>query len=149
MIYTELTKKAMLTAYNAHHGQYDKSGFPYIFHPYHLAEQMNDEISVCIALLHDVIEDTCITVQELETEFPQEVTEAVKLLTYDGKEDYFDYIRRLKLNPYAKLVKLADLAHNSDQSRLINTADIPEQKRTYWKEKYAQAYEILTESLCS
>lgn len=146
MIYTELTKKAMLTAYNAHHGQYDKSGFPYIFHPYHLAEQMNDEISVCIALLHDVIEDTSVTVQELEAEFPPEVTEAVKLLTYNGKEDYFDYIKRLKTNPYAKLVKIADLIHNSDHSRLVNTADIPEYKRTYWKEKYTQAYEILTEN---
>ncbi|MDE6775829.1 MAG: HD domain-containing protein [Ruminococcus sp.] len=146
MIYTELTKKAMLIACNAHHGQHDKSGFPYIFHPYHLAEQMNDEISVCVALLHDVVEDTDITIHELENKFPPEITEAVKLLTYNGKEDYFDYIRRLKTNPYAKLVKIADLTHNLDQSRLLNTDDIPEYKRAYWKEKYTHAYEILTEN---
>lgn len=58
MIYTELTNKALTIAYRAHHGQLDKSGIPYIFHPVHLAEQMKDEISVCVALLHDVLEDT-------------------------------------------------------------------------------------------
>ena len=54
MIYTALTKKAMKVAYEAHHGQTDRSGTPYIFHPFHVAEQMDDELSVCAALLHDV-----------------------------------------------------------------------------------------------
>ena len=54
MIYTALTKKAMKVAYEAHHGQTDRSGTPYIFHPFHVAEQMDDELSVCTALLHDV-----------------------------------------------------------------------------------------------
>ena len=58
MIYTELTCKAMKLAYNAHHGQTDYNGIPYIFHPIHLAEQMDDEFSCCVALLHDVVEDT-------------------------------------------------------------------------------------------
>ena len=58
MIYTALTNKALRLAYAAHHGQTDKCGQPYIFHPYHLAEQMPDEISACVALLHDVVEDT-------------------------------------------------------------------------------------------
>ena len=58
MIYTELTKKALRLAYEAHTGQEDKAGIPYICHPLHLAEQMNDEISTCVALLHDVVEDT-------------------------------------------------------------------------------------------
>ena len=61
MIYTALTKKAMKVAYEAHHGQTDRSGTPYIFHPFHVAEQMDDELSVCTALLHDVVEDTEIT----------------------------------------------------------------------------------------
>ena len=61
MIYTPLTNKALRLAYTAHHGQVDKSGVPYIFHPYHLAEQMTDEITTCVALLHDVVEDTDIT----------------------------------------------------------------------------------------
>ena len=70
MIYTPLTNKAMRLAYAAHQGQTDQAGLPYIFHPFHLAEQMEDEISVCAALLHDVVEDTPITLEELEQEFP-------------------------------------------------------------------------------
>ena len=61
MIYTPLTIKAMKLAYKAHEGQYDQSGVPYIFHPVHVAEQMDDEITTCIALLHDVLEDTSVT----------------------------------------------------------------------------------------
>ena len=53
MIYTDWTKKAMKLAYEAHHGQVDKGGMPYVFHPFHLAEQMDDEISTVAALLHD------------------------------------------------------------------------------------------------
>ena len=68
MVYTKLTVKAMKIAYNAHHGQLDRSGAPYIFHPYHLAEQMNDEYTVCAALLHDTVEDTDMTIEELEKE---------------------------------------------------------------------------------
>ena len=58
MIYTPLTQAAMNMAYRAHHGQSDKAGVPYIFHPIHLAEQMTDEATTCAALLHDVLEDT-------------------------------------------------------------------------------------------
>lgn len=94
MIYTKLTQKSMKLAYNAHHGQTDQRGMPYIFHPYHLAEQMTDEISVCVALLHDVVEDTPITIEMLEKEFPKQVTDAVRLLTHDENTDYFDYVRQ-------------------------------------------------------
>ena len=65
MIYTEWTKKAMKLAYKAHHGQVDKGGMPYVFHPFHLAEQMDDEISTVAALLHDVVEDTDWTLEAL------------------------------------------------------------------------------------
>ena len=65
MIYTELTKKAMQVAFDAHKNQVDKSGLPYIYHPYHLAEQMTDEVSICVALLHDVVEDTSMTFDDL------------------------------------------------------------------------------------
>ena len=82
MIYTPLTKKAMTLAYDAHLGQKDKGGIPYIFHPAHLAEQMDDEISCCAAWLHDVAEDTSYTLEELEEEFPREVIEALRLLTH-------------------------------------------------------------------
>ena len=71
MIYTVLTNKALQIAYEAHQGQVDKAGLPYIFHPFHLAEQMTDEISTCVALLHDVAEDTDVSLDDLAREFPQ------------------------------------------------------------------------------
>jgi len=142
LIYTEMTIKALKLAYNAHEGQLDYNGVPYIFHPYHLAEQMDDEVSCTVALLHDVMEDTEVTPEELETEFPAEVTEAVKLLTHGEKEDYFEYVRKIKSNPVAVKVKLADIRHNSDETRCIGS-DLPEEKLLYWKNKYQKALMIL------
>lgn len=144
MVYTELTNKALRFAYNAHHGQLDYNGIPYIFHPIHLAEQMDDEISCCVALLHDVVEDTTVTMEELAAEFPPEVVDAVKLLTHDSDTDYFDYVRAIKVNPVAVKVKLADLAHNSDQTRCVGS-DLTEAQLNYWKEKYQKAKAILLE----
>jgi len=65
MVNTELTRKAMNIAYNAHMNQFDKAGVPYIYHPIHLAEQMNSEIECIVALLHDVVEDTEVTLEQL------------------------------------------------------------------------------------
>ena len=146
MIYTTLTCKAMKLAYAAHHGQLDKSDVPYIFHPFHLAEQMTDEYSVCTALLHDVIEDTDVTVNELENEFPQEVISAVKLLTHDKNVDYFDYIKAIKNNDIAKAVKLADLRHNSDVSRFLDDKTRNSEKTLQRLKKYSKAIELLTEN---
>lgn len=143
MIYTLLTNKALRLAYAAHHGQTDKSGQPYIFHPYHLAEQMTDEVSACAALLHDVVEDTELTIEELEREFPKEVTEALRLLTHQAGTDYFDYVRAIRKNPVAMRVKLADLAHNSDETRFAGCGEIPAEQLAKWREKYAKARAIL------
>lgn len=118
MIYTDLTERAMRLAYRAHDGQVDKAGVPYIFHPIHLAEQMTTEACVCVALLHDVVEDSDVTIEDIAALFPAEVTEAVRLLTHEENVSYLDYIRALRANPLARTVKLADLAHNSDESRL-------------------------------
>lgn len=145
MIYTELTKKAMKLAYEAHHGQVDKGGVPYIFHPYHLAEQMRDEISTCAALLHDVVEDTDVTFEDLEKEFPQEVIDVLRLLTHTEDEDYYEYIRRLKDDSVARKIKLADIAHNSDQTRLVGSDKDTTEVKEYFKKKYAKAIEILNE----
>ena len=74
MIYTELTKKAMKISFNAHKNQVDKTGVPNVYHPMHLAEKMKEEYSCCVALLHDVVEDTDMTFEDLEKEgFPKEV----------------------------------------------------------------------------
>ena len=141
MIYTELTNEAMKIAYRAHHGQVDKGGIPYIFHPYHLAEQMPDEYTTCVALLHDVVEDTDITLDELAKTFPREVIDALALLTHADGVDYYEYVAKIKDNPIAKTVKLADLTHNSDQTRMAGMADPATLKR--WEEKYRKAFEIL------
>lgn len=144
MIYTPLTNKAMQIAYQAHHGQVDYNGIPYIFHPIHLAEQLDDEISCCVALLHDTVEDTDVTLEDLKALFPPEVTDAVALLTHADGMDYFDYVRAIKANPTARKVKLADLAHNSDQSRCVGS-DLTEERKAAWRAKYEKAQKILTE----
>ena len=142
MIYTEMTIKAMKIAYDAYLGQLDYNGVPYIFHPYHLAEQMDDEISCTVALLHDVVEDTSITFADLEQMFPKQVVEIIMLLTHDEKVDYFDYIRKIKTNAIATKVKLADIKHNSNEARSIGS-NLTKEQLLYWKEKYAKAKEIL------
>ncbi len=142
MIYTELTKKAMRIAYDAHAGQTDKCGVPYIFHPIHLAEQMTSEKSCCAALLHDVMEDTDITAEQLrEMGIPIDVMFALQLLTHAPDVEYMDYVRAIKQNAIAREVKLADLAHNSDLSRMDRVSEV-DIKRC---RKYAQARAILEE----
>ena len=69
MIYTKETKKALKLCFEVHKEQIDKSGLPYVFHPFHLAEQMNDENSVIVALLHDVVEDSEKTFEDFKGKF--------------------------------------------------------------------------------
>lgn len=140
MIYTKLTKLAMQISFDAHKEQKDKSGLPYIFHPFHLAEQMTDEVTTCVALLHDVVEDTDMTFEKLlELGFTVEIVDALKLLTHDNSVPYMDYVKEIAKNSVAKAVKLADLAHNSDLTRL----DVVDEKALKRAEKYKQAIELL------
>ena len=140
MIYTKNTRKAIIIAYNAHINQKDRSGLPYILHPIHLAEQMDTEEECIVALLHDVVEDTEVTFKELEKEFSTTIIDALKLLTHDKDTDYFEYIERIKTNPLAVKVKLVDLKHNSDETRLekITEKDIARNK------KYVKAIRMLS-----
>lgn len=138
MIYTPLTIKAMDIAYRAHHGQKDKCGAPYVFHPFHLAEQMNSEYAVCAALLHDVVEDTDVTLDELREHFPDEVVNAVKLLTHGKDDDYDVYIEGIKSDPIATAVKLADLEHNSNEQRASLISE-PKEKTEARMRRYAGA----------
>ena len=125
MIYTALTKKALKICFNAHKDQVDKTGMPYVFHPFHLAETMDTEDSVCVALLHDTVEDTPITFEDLINEgFNDNIINALKLLTHNDDTPYMEYVARIKENPLAKKVKLADLYHNSDLTRLDLTKDL-------------------------
>ena len=140
MIYTENTNKALRLAYEAHAGQFDKSGVPYVFHPLHLAEQMEDEESIIAALLHDVVEDTAYSLADLRAMgFPEKALEAVALLTHDPAEPYLSYVARVKENPIARRVKLADLRHNSDLSRIDQVTERDLER----VEKYAAAIRLL------
>ncbi len=140
MIYTDLTKKALKLCFEAHKEQTDKTGLPYVFHPFHIAEQMNTEETVIAALLHDVVEDADITLRELaDMGFPKDVIDALALLTHDESTPYMDYVAKLKDNPIARAVKLADLEHNSDLTRL-DTVDEAALRRA---EKYRKAAELL------
>ncbi len=122
--YTPLTKKALAICFDAHKNQTDNSGLPYVFHPMHLAEQMETEEEICTALLHDVLEDTpYIGAQLRQAGIPETVLEALRLLTHKEDVPYMDYVLALRHNPLARKVKQADLLHNSDLERLdeINT----------------------------
>ena len=132
----------MRLCYEAHRDQTDKSGVPYVFHPIHLAEQMQDEETAVTALLHDVVEDTVYTFDDLvKMGFSENVITALKLLTHDESVPYMEYVAKIKENPVAKAVKLADLAHNSDLSRL-NSVDDKARSRI---QKYEAAKKLLLE----
>ena len=142
MVYTELTKKALKLCFEAHKEQVDKSGMPYVFHPFHWAEQMTDETTTVVALLHDIVEDTDVSFKDLEKQgFSEEIISALKLLTHDESVHYMDYIKAIKKNSIATKVKLADLRHNSDLTRL----SVVDEKALRRKEKYEKAIKFLSE----
>jgi (p)ppGpp synthase/HD superfamily hydrolase len=135
-----MVKKAIKLSFDSHKDQVDKSGMPYVYHPFHLAEQMPNENATIVALLHDVVEDTDRTIEDIaELGFNEEIIEALKLLTHDDNMPYFDYVKRLAPNELARMVKIADLTHNSDLTRLdnITKADLAR------VEKYKRCLEFL------
>ena len=92
MIYTDMTKKAIKLIYEKHKNQYDKAGMPYVLHPLHVAEQMSDEYRATVGLLHDIVEDTDMTFEQLSNlGFPNEVIDALKLLTH--KSSYYHFLQ--------------------------------------------------------
>ncbi|NCC44716.1 MAG: HD domain-containing protein, partial [Clostridia bacterium] len=115
-----LYQKALRIAAGAHEGQVDKGGHPYIGHPLAVAQKVNGIEEKIAALLHDVVEDTEVTIEELGREFPEEIVKAVDLLT-KKKEPGFSqqkYLEAIRANPLARNVKLADLEHNMDINRI-------------------------------
>lgn len=144
MVFTSMTITAMQVAYTKHAGQVDKAGVPYIFHPYHLAEQLQDEIACTVALLHDVVEDTDTTFEELSEKFPDEVIEALRFLTRTKDTPYLEYVKDIKKNKIATAVKLKDLEHNMDKARMSLT-HISDEKRKSLFDRYTKAVQILTE----
>ena len=140
MIYTTQTKKALKICFEAHRDQSDKSGAPYVFHPFHLAEQMDTEESTVVALLHDVVEDTDYTLSDLDAMgFSERIIEALSLMTHDPSVPYMEYVKRISNNQLATKVKLADLRHNSDLTRL----EYVDSKALARVKKYAEAIVLL------
>lgn len=139
MIYSQKINWIMQTVYDLHSGQKDKSGVPYIYHIIHVAEQMDTEDETMVALLHDTLEDTKLNPNTIKVIYGEHILEAVELLTHKKNEPYLDYIMKIKDNPLARKVKIADLKHNMDLTRIANPSD-KDFKRV---EKYKKALEIL------
>jgi len=116
-----MLNKAFKLAKAAHAGQLDKGGKSYINHPIAVAAIVETQEEKTVALLHDVVEDTPVTLDELkEHGFPETVVAAVDVLTKRPGVDYGEYIQRVKKNPLALVVKIADMTHNMDLSRIQN-----------------------------
>ena len=131
---------AIQIATECHKGQKDKAGADYIHHPLKVSELCTHEISKCVAVLHDVMEDCEITYKVLlEKGVVEEIVERVYLLTHEKEDTYKDYIEKISLDPVAREVKIADLTHNIDISRIPNPTEA-DFKRI---EKYQKALDFL------
>lgn len=134
------SEKAYEIAKKAHLGQIDKAGEDYIKHPEKVASFVNSDEEKAVAYLHDVIEDTELTLEDLrEYGFSEEVLKAVDVITKKKGQDYQTYLYSVKENKLARVVKLADLRHNSDLTRLINITEKDRER----KEKYQKAIDFL------
>jgi (p)ppGpp synthase/HD superfamily hydrolase len=139
-----LPGRAVHIAAEAHLGQFDRGGVPYIYHPLLLALQSNDADERMVALLHDVLEDSAWTIEQLRREgFSERVLDAVCALTRLEHETYEAFIERVAKNELATRVKLLDLKHNSDLSRLPEPNDADRER----VQKYQRSIERLQRCL--
>lgn len=139
-----MLEKAILLATNAHQGQRDKAGQPYILHPLRVMFSTKSETERICAVLHDVIEDTDLTLDDLRNEgFSEEVLSVLDALTKRENESYDDFISRILPNKLACRVKLADIADNMDLSRIEN----PTEKDYQRVEKYRKAVDRIRDAL--
>ena len=126
----------------AHKGQKDKVGVDYFNHPLTVSSFLDEEDEKVVGLLHDVVEDTLVTLDDLRLFFSDEIVEAINLLTHKEEDSYMDYLAKIKENKLAKAVKLADLRHNMDMSRFENPT-LKDYERL--EKKYKPAYKFLSE----
>ncbi len=137
---TTQTEIAKSIAIQAHEGQVDKAGKSYIDHPAAVAVDVSGDVAKAVAWLHDVVEDTSMTFDDLRAAgVASEVIDHLRLLTHDKSVPYLDYIAAIKGDPVACEVKLADLRHNSDLGRLNTITDKDRERLA----KYQQALEFL------
>ena len=143
---SEMIAAARLIAKLAHKGQKDKAGIDYFTHPEAVAAMLETPEEKVVGYLHDTVEDTDVTVEEIRTVFGDEIADAVALMTHADGVPYMDYAKEIGKNPLARKVKLADLTHNMDISRIPN----PTQKDyDRIEKKYKPAYEYLKGSVAA
>lgn len=139
----EMVAKARAWAFKAHAGQKDKAGKDYFrAHVAVVAEGVKgDPIAETVAFLHDTVEDTSITIEDIRTGFPKEVADAVSALTHSKGISYAEYLWYIQQNSIAVKVKLSDLRSNMDLTRLPHAPTEKDLERT---RKYKRAYTILS-----
>jgi (p)ppGpp synthase/HD superfamily hydrolase len=131
---------ALQIATEAHKGQTDKLGNDYITHPVRVASKFDHDPDLkTVALLHDILEDTDITEDQLRKQFPAQVVDAVVVITKRKGQAYEDYLAKVKANKMALAVKLADIADN--MSRLDQLTDLSTRERL--TQKYLSAMKVL------
>lgn len=138
--------RAITIAVSAHDGHYGKDGLPYILHPIHLMNQFTNFNTMIVAVLHDVVEDTSWTLEDLEREgFNDHVIKCLDLLTHKEEDSYEKYIDRIRrsMSVVPILVKMADLKHNMDQSRILSPMT---QKDVDRLNRYKLAYRELSDT---
>ena len=138
-VMSEKEKKAYEIAKKAHKGQVDKAGVDYINHPLTVASKCQSEDERIVALLHDVVEDTDVTLEDLSKVFDKHIIDAIDAITHREGVSYEDYLLNLKKNELALQVKLKDIENNMDLSRIKN----PTQKDYDRLEKYRFALNVL------
>lgn len=137
----ETLEDCIVFATKAHEGQEDKIGEPYIFHPLRVMQVLNDMASRMAAILHDVVEDTPWKIGELESlGLRKDVLEAVKLLTREKEDDYWEYLSEIAYSPMALRVKIADIRDNMSPARLYK---LEPDVRERLEKKYRKALKFL------
>lgn len=137
---TEMVAAAKLIAKLAHKGQKDKAGMDYFTHPEAVAAMLETPEEKIVGYLHDTVEDTDVTVEDIRSVFGNEIADAVALMTHADGVPYMNYVKEIGKNPLARKVKLADLTHNMDISRIPNPA---QKDYDRIENKYKPAYEYL------
>ena len=144
---TSNLETAIRIAVAAHAGQVDKGGAPYVTHPLRLMNEVDGEDAKIVAVLHDVVEDTAVGIEDLRREgFGERVLAALALVTHRRDEPYADYVVRCKADPVARRVKLADLADNSRLERCILRPERIERDLARLH-RYVLSYKFLTDQL--
>src|SRR5215468_6717515 len=136
---SELLEKAISIAVEAHRGQKDKNGKPYILHPISVMGKVRTQTDKIVAILHDVVEDTHWTFEDLKKAgFPAEILDALDCVTKRAWEPYEDFVKRSAGNPIARRVKLADLEDNMDVRRMLAITERDFERL----KKYRHAWEL-------